>query len=133
MNKVYNTVWSESTGTWVVTSELSRKGGRRPRRIKRTVLAGLITGLLMPSQPVLAAAYDNQTLESGGASSSMTLGAGDTATNTIINNAGNQYVYGGSATNTTINSGGAQNVSSGGSATNTTINSGGAQNVSSGG
>ncbi|HEE0118777.1 ESPR domain-containing protein [Citrobacter sp. wls711] len=30
MNKVYNTVWNESTGTWVVTSELTRKGGRRP-------------------------------------------------------------------------------------------------------
>ena len=30
MNKVYNTVWNESTGVWVVTSELTRKGGRRP-------------------------------------------------------------------------------------------------------
>lgn len=46
MNKVYNTVWNESTGMWVVTSELTRKGGRRPRQIKRTVLAGLIAGLL---------------------------------------------------------------------------------------
>lgn len=30
MNKVYNTVWNESAGTWVVTSELTRKGGQRP-------------------------------------------------------------------------------------------------------
>lgn len=30
MNKVYNTVWNESTGMWVVTSELTRKGGQRP-------------------------------------------------------------------------------------------------------
>ncbi|MGU0015993.1 ESPR domain-containing protein [Escherichia coli] len=29
MNKVYNTVWNESTGTWAVTSELTRKGGLR--------------------------------------------------------------------------------------------------------
>ncbi|ENZ0267872.1 hypothetical protein ACGABA_005470, partial [Escherichia coli] len=29
---------------WVVTSELTRKGGRRPRQISRTVLAGLIAG-----------------------------------------------------------------------------------------
>lgn len=26
MNKVFNTVWNESTGMWVVTSELTRKG-----------------------------------------------------------------------------------------------------------
>ena len=122
MNKVFNTVWNESTGMWVVTSELTRKGGRRPRQIKRTALAGLIAGLLMPSQPVLAAAYDNQTLASGGAGSSMTLGAGDTATNTVINTGGVQYVSsGGSATSTTINSAGRQELFSGGSATYTTI------------
>ncbi|ELQ8811847.1 AIDA repeat-containing protein, partial [Salmonella enterica] len=114
MNKVYNTVWNESTGMWVVTSELTRKGGQRPRQIKRTVLAGLVAGLLLPSQPVLAAAYDNQTIGSGGTSSSMSLGTGDTATNT------------------TINDGGFQNVNSGGSATSTVINSGGSQLVSSG-
>lgn len=130
MNKVFNTVWSESAGTWVVTSELTRKGGRRPRQIKRTVLAGLITGLLMPSQPVLAAVYDNQTLESGGASSSMTLGAGDTATNTTINSGGVQTVkLKGSASNTTINSGGEQHVTQNGSASDTVINSGGKQTI----
>ncbi|ENN7202023.1 ESPR domain-containing protein, partial [Escherichia coli] len=59
MNKVYNTVWNESTGMWVVTSELTRKGGRRPRQISRTVLAGLIAGLLLPSAPVLAQDYTN--------------------------------------------------------------------------
>lgn len=79
MNKVYNTVWNESTGTWVVTSELTRKGGRRPRQIKRTALAGLIAGLLMPSQPVLATAYDNQTIGSDETRKSMHLSAGDTA------------------------------------------------------
>ncbi|EKN4715575.1 ESPR domain-containing protein, partial [Yersinia enterocolitica] len=82
MNKVYNTVWNESTGMWVVTSELTRKGGRRPRQIRHTALAGLIAGLLLPSTPTLAAAYDNQTLEN----TSMSLSAGDTATNTTINN-----------------------------------------------
>ena len=134
MNKVYNTVWNESTGTWVVTSELTRKGGRRPRQIKRTALAGLIAGLLMPSQPVLATAYDNQTLGNGGTSSSMVLSAGNTATNTTINNGGVQHVSsGGSATSTTINSGGHQHVSSGGSATNATVNNGGRQTVFSGG
>ncbi|MFU0779284.1 MAG: Autotransporter outer membrane beta-barrel domain-containing protein [Citrobacter braakii] len=134
MNKVYNTVWNESTGTWVVTSELTRKGGRRPRQIKRTVLAGLIAGLLMPSMPALAAAYDNQTIGSGETSKSMHLSAGDTATNTTINSGGKQYVSsGGSATSTTINNGGVQHVSSGGSATKSTINSGGHQHVSSGG
>lgn len=134
MNKVYNTVWNESTGTWVVTSELTRKGGRRPRQIKRTVLAGLIAGLLMPSMPTLAAAYDNQTIGSGETSKSMHLSAGDTATNTTINSGGKQYVSsGGSATSTTINNGGVQHVSSGGSATSSTINSGGHQHVSSGG
>ncbi|QMA47622.1 AIDA repeat-containing protein [Citrobacter freundii] len=130
MNKVYNTVWNESKGMWVVTSELTRKGGLRPRQIKRTALAGLIAGLLLPSQPVLAAAYDNQTLGKGG---TMYLGAGDTATNTTINNGGQQHISsGGSATSTTINAAGAQHVSNGGSATDTTIKYGN-QYVSSGG
>ena len=134
MNKVFNTVWNESTGMWVVTSELTRKGGRRPRQIKRTTLAGLIAGLLMPSQPVLAADYDNQTLGSGGASSSMVLDVGDTATNTVINNSGVQHVSsGGSATSTTINHGGSQKVSNGGVAMSTTINSAGRQELFSGG
>ena len=134
MNKVYNTVWNESTGMWVVTSELTRKGGRRPRQIKRTVLTGLIAGLLMPSMPALAAAYDNQTIGSNETRKSMHLSAGDTAKNTIINSGGKQYVSsGGSATSTTINNGGVQHVSSGGSATSSTINSGGHQHVSSGG
>ncbi|WP_284993247.1 autotransporter outer membrane beta-barrel domain-containing protein [Escherichia coli] len=134
MNKVYNTVWNESTEMWVVTSELTRKGGRRPRQIRRTALAGLIAGLLLPSAPALATDYKNQTLESGGTSSSMSLSAGDTATNTTINSGGQQHVSsGGSATSTTINSGGFQYVSSGGSATGTTINSGGLQHVFSGG
>lgn len=84
MNKVYNTVWNESTGAWVVTSELTRKGGRRPRQIKRTALAGLIAGLLMPSQPVLAAPNDNETIGDGGTSMSMHLSAGETVKNTTI-------------------------------------------------
>ncbi len=126
MNKVYNTVWNESTGMWVVTSELTRKGGRRPRQIRRTALAGLIAGLLLPSAPALAVDYNNETLGSGATSSSMSLNAGDTATDTTINSGGYQYVSGGgSATSTTINSGGYQYVSSGGSATSTTINTGG--------
>ncbi|EPB1770208.1 AIDA repeat-containing protein, partial [Escherichia coli] len=135
MNKVYNTVWNESIGMWVVTSELTRKGGQRPRQIRRTVLAGLVAGLLLPSAPTLATAWDSVTLGSGGTSGSMmTLNAGDTANNTTINRGGQQYVSsGGSATSTTINGGGLQIVSSGGSATGTTINSGGQQRVSSGG
>ncbi|WP_205939838.1 ESPR domain-containing protein, partial [Escherichia coli] len=134
MNKVYNTVWNESTGMWVVTSELTRKGGRRPRQIRRTALAGLIAGLFLPSAPALAVDYNNETLGSGATSSSMSLNAGDTATDTTINSGGNQYVSGGgSATSTTINSGGYQYVSSGGSATDTIINSGGILGVSGGG
>ncbi|HGC2342906.1 TPA: autotransporter outer membrane beta-barrel domain-containing protein [Escherichia coli] len=133
MNKVYNTVWNESIGMWVVTSELTRKGGQRPRQIRRTVLAGLVAGLLLPSAPTLATAWDSVTLGSGGTSGSMTLNAGDTANNTTINSGGRQHVSGGgSATSTTIN-GGRQYVSSGGSATSTTINGGGLQIVSSGG
>ncbi|HFU7584186.1 TPA: AIDA repeat-containing protein, partial [Escherichia coli] len=133
MNKVYNTVWNESIGMWVVTSELTRKGGQRPRQIRRTVLAGLVAGLLLPSAPTLATAWDSVTLGSGGTSGSMTLNAGDTANNTTINSGGQQYVSsGGSATSTTINAG-LQVVSSGGSATSTTINGGGLQIVSSGG
>ncbi|HIA3550130.1 TPA: autotransporter outer membrane beta-barrel domain-containing protein [Escherichia coli] len=133
MNKVYNTVWNESIGMWVVTSELTRKGGQRPRQIRRTVLAGLVAGLLLPSAPTLATAWDSVTLGSGGTSGSMTLNAGDTANNTTINSGGRQHVSGGgSATSTTINAG-RQYVSSGGSATSTTINGGGLQIVSSGG
>ncbi|EPC8518923.1 autotransporter outer membrane beta-barrel domain-containing protein [Escherichia coli] len=134
MNKVYNTVWNESIGMWVVTSELTRKGGQRPRQIRRTVLAGLVAGLLLPSAPTLATAWDSVTLGSGGTSGSMTLNAGDTANNTTINSGGQQYVSsGGSATSTTINSGGEQYVSNGGSATSTTVSNGGQQYVSSGG
>ncbi|EMW3573739.1 hypothetical protein AAEY45_001354 [Yersinia enterocolitica] len=103
MNKVYNTVWNESTGMWVVTSELTRKGGQRPRQIKRTVLAGLIAGLLLPAAPTLAVDYNDQVLGKGGTSSSMSLGTGDTATNTTINSGGQQHISsGGSASNTTI-------------------------------
>lgn len=134
MNKVYNTVWNESTGTWVVTSELTRKGGRRPQQIKRTVLAGLIAGLLMPSQPVMAAPSDNQTIGSGETNMYMHLSAGETVKNTTINSGGGQHVSsGGSATTTTINNSGVQHVSSGGNAITTTINSGGLQKVHSGG
>ena len=134
MNKVYNTVWNESIGMWVVTSELTRKGGQRPRQIRRTVLAGLVAGLLLPSAPTLATAWDSVTLGSGGTSGSMTLNAGDTANNTTINSGGQQYVSsGGSATSTTINSDGWQDVNDGGSATSTTINSGGGQTVNSDG
>ncbi|HGT5385363.1 TPA: autotransporter adhesin/invasin glycoprotein TibA [Escherichia coli] len=119
---------------WVVTSELTRKGGRRPRQIRCTALAGLIAGLLLPSSPALAADYSDQVLGNGGTSSSMSLGVGDTATNTTLNSAGYQYVSsGGSAMSTTINSAGYQHIYSGGSATNTAINSGGGQYVSSGG
>lgn len=142
MNKVFNTVWNESTGMWVVTSELTRKGGRRPRQIKRTVLAGLITGLLLPSAPALAA-YENQTVNSG---STLTVSSGNSANNTIVNggslelrggtstdtivNGGIEYVLKDStATNTVINSG-HQNVHSGGTAINTTVNSGGWLNTS---
>lgn len=134
MNKVYNTVWNESTGTWVVTSELTRKGGRRPHQIKRTALAGLIAGLLMPSQPVMAAPSDNQTIGSGETNMYMHLSAGETVKNTTINSGGGQHVSsGGSATTTTTNNSGVQHVSSGGNAITTTINSGGLQKVHSGG
>ncbi|APL11425.1 adhesin (plasmid) [Escherichia coli] len=144
MNKVYNTVWNESTGMWVVTSELTRKGGRRPRQIRRTALAGLIAGLLLPSTPALAVDYNNNILGDEGTPFTMLLNAGDTATDTTINydggqsvssggsatnttiNGGSQFVYGGSATNTTINNGGIQSVT-GGSVTDTTINGGGRQ------
>ena len=144
MNKVYNTVWNESTGMWVVTSELTRKGGRRPRQIKRTVLAGLIAGLLLPLMPAQAA-YENQTVNSG---SMLTVGSGNSATNTtvnggqlhvrggdsigtIVNDNGFEYVeLGGTATGTVVNSGGRQNVGSGSTAINTTVNSGGWLNTS---
>ncbi|EOX3916280.1 autotransporter outer membrane beta-barrel domain-containing protein [Escherichia coli] len=130
MNKVYNTVWNESTGMWVVTSELTRKGGRRPRQIRRTALAGLIAGLLLPSAPALAVDYNNETLGSGATSSSMLLNAGDTATDTTINSGGSQYVSsGGSAVSTTVNELGFQYIYSGGSATDTTLNSGGYQYI----
>lgn len=33
MNKVFNTVWNESSGMWVVTSELTRKGGDAPGKL----------------------------------------------------------------------------------------------------
>lgn len=33
MNKVYNTVWNESTGMWVVTSELTCKGSSPPVKL----------------------------------------------------------------------------------------------------
>ncbi|MBJ9340319.1 autotransporter outer membrane beta-barrel domain-containing protein [Citrobacter freundii] len=131
MNKVFNTVWNESTGTWVVTSELTRKGGRRPHQIKRTALAGLIAGLLMPSQPVLASDYYNQIVGGGINIHSMNVNSGDTATNTTVNINGFMNVVGGSATSTTINYGGTLAVRDG-SVTGTTINHAGKMNVSDG-
>ncbi|MGV5905358.1 ESPR-type extended signal peptide-containing protein, partial [Escherichia coli] len=130
MNKIFNVIWSESAGKWVVTSELTRKGGQRPRQIRRTALAGVIAGILMQATPVMATDYNGETLED----ITMDLYDGDTATSTTINSGGAQHIYsGGSATSTTINSGGGQFISSGGSATSTTINSGGGQFISSGG
>ncbi len=129
MNKIYNIVWNESSGMWVVTSELTRKGGQRHRKIKRTMLAGLIAGLMLPAIPAMAQMYNDKTLEYS--DSAMELSAGDTATNTTING-GEQYISsGGNATSTTINEG-VQIVFDGGTASTTTIN-GGYQEISSGG
>ncbi|EFF6380982.1 hypothetical protein B1O87_004292 [Escherichia coli] len=83
MNKIYNIVWNESSGMWVVTSELTRKGGQRHRKIKKTMLAGLIAGLILPTMPTMAQMYNDQTLEAD--DPTMELSAGDTANNTIIN------------------------------------------------
>ncbi|EFM9915166.1 autotransporter outer membrane beta-barrel domain-containing protein, partial [Escherichia coli] len=147
MNKIFNVIWSESAGKWVVTSELTREGGQRPRQIRRTALAGVIAGILMQATPVMATDYNGETLED----ITMDLYDGDTATSTTINSGGRQFISsGGSATSTTINSGGGQFISSGGSATSTinngyqlvrsggsatstTISSSGIQDVSSGG
>nr|WP_012775834.1 autotransporter outer membrane beta-barrel domain-containing protein [Escherichia coli]ACT33462.1 hypothetical protein pVir_1 [Escherichia coli Vir68] len=128
MNKIYNIVWNESSGMWVVTSELTRKGGQRHRKIKRTMLAGLIAGLMLPTVPALAQVFNDEILDY---SSSMSLSAGDSAFNTTIDG-GEQYVSsGGSAISTTINDG-AQIIFNGGTASTTTIN-GGYQDISSGG
>ena len=128
MNKIYNIVWNESSGMWVVTSELTRKGGQRHRKIKKTMLAGLIAGLMLPTVPALAQVFNDEILDY---SSSMSLSAGDSAFNTTIDG-GEQYVSsGGSAISTTINDG-AQIIFNGGTASTTTIN-GGYQDISSGG
>ncbi|EHX5991081.1 autotransporter outer membrane beta-barrel domain-containing protein [Escherichia coli] len=130
MNKVYTIACNEFTVMWGGTSDLLRKH----RQLRSTVLAGLIAGLLMPSQHVLAVSYDNETLGSGGTSLSMTLNEGDTAENTTINSSGEQFVIsGGSAISTTINGGYQSIFGTGASATSTIINSGGQQYVYSGG
>ncbi|EHH5247929.1 autotransporter outer membrane beta-barrel domain-containing protein [Escherichia coli] len=130
MNKVYTIACNEFTVMWGGTSDLLRKH----RQLRSTVLAGLIAGLLMPSQHVLAVSYDNETLGSGGTSPSMTLNEGDTAENTTINSSGEQFVIsGGSAISTTINGGYQSIFGTGASATSTIINSGGQQYVYSGG
>ncbi|WJS30118.1 autotransporter outer membrane beta-barrel domain-containing protein [Escherichia coli] len=130
MNKVYTIACNEFTVMWGGTSDLLRKH----RQLRSTVLAGLIAGLLMPSQHVLAVSYDNETLGSGGTSPSMTLNEGDTAENTTINSSGEQFVIsGGSAISTTINGGYQSIFGMGASATSTIINSGGQQYVYSGG
>ncbi|EFE7550833.1 autotransporter outer membrane beta-barrel domain-containing protein [Escherichia coli] len=130
MNKVYTIACNEFTVMWGGTSDLLRKH----RQLRSTVLAGLIAGLLMPSQHVLAVSYDNETLGSGGTSPSMTLNGGDTAENTTINSSGEQFVIsGGSAISTTINGGYQSIFGTGASATSTIINSGGQQYVYSGG
>ncbi|WP_089644821.1 autotransporter outer membrane beta-barrel domain-containing protein [Escherichia coli] len=129
MNKIYNIVWNESSGMWVVTSELTRKGGQRHRKIKRTMLAGLIAGLILPTMPTMAQMYNDQTLEAD--DPTMELSAGDTANNTIING-GAQIIFNGGTASTTLINEGYQEVSSGGSAIDTTIE-GGMQTVFDGG
>ncbi|RSC59179.1 autotransporter outer membrane beta-barrel domain-containing protein [Citrobacter amalonaticus] len=149
MNKVFNTVWCATRGMWVVTSELVRKGGQRPRQIRRTVLAGLIAGLLAPQVPALAASYEGLNLQNR----SVTLNNGDMATNITIDSLGHLHISsggsavssvvlaygnenifnGGTATATTINKDGRQTVYSGGIATGTVVNSSGGQSVLSGG
>ncbi|MPU47349.1 autotransporter outer membrane beta-barrel domain-containing protein [Escherichia coli] len=129
MNKIYNIVWNESSGMWVVTSELTRKGGQRHRKIKKTMLAGLIAGLILPTMPTMAQMYNDQTLEAD--DPTMELSAGDTANNTIING-GAQIIFNGGTASTTLINEGYQEVSSGGSAIDTTIE-GGMQTVFDGG
>ncbi|WIF57214.1 autotransporter outer membrane beta-barrel domain-containing protein [Atlantibacter hermannii] len=127
MNRVYNTVWCPSRGMWVVTSELVRKGGQRPRQIKKSVLAGLIAGLLMPLHPVLATSYDSEILENR----NLTLNFGDYASNTTINNGGELIVntYGKSQL-TRINSGGKESIFDGGNSTYSEVHDGGEQYIS---
>lgn len=52
-------------------------------KIKKTMLAGLIAGLMLPAIPAMAQMYNDKTLEYS--DSAMELSAGDTATNTTIN------------------------------------------------
>ena len=120
MNKVYNTVWCASRGMWVVTSELVRKGGQRPRQIRRTVLAGLIASLLVPQSPLLAASYDNQTLQN----SSVTLNDGDTANTIILNSGGILNISSGGSASSNVVINGRENVYDGGITTGTSINGG---------
>ncbi|WP_410706126.1 autotransporter outer membrane beta-barrel domain-containing protein [Citrobacter amalonaticus] len=146
MNKVYNTVWCASRGMWVVTSELVRKGGQRPRQIRRTVLAGLIAGLLAPQSPALAASYDSlyvtgntKTLNSGDtatnslvvAGGALVVPSGASTTNTNLSVGGQEDVYGGTATGTKIGEDSTQNIS-GGTAFDTIVNDRGVQHVDTG-
>ncbi|WP_370608751.1 autotransporter outer membrane beta-barrel domain-containing protein [Citrobacter portucalensis] len=113
MNKVYNTVWCISRRMWVVTSELVRKGGQRPRQIGKIVQAGLVAGLILPTGEPQAG-----TVLPGGYV--MNISSGQSATDATLTG-GKIYVYsGGEAFGTTINSG-LQQINSGGTATGTII------------
>lgn len=60
MNKAFNIV--NHTEMSVVISELNRKRGRSTRQFRRSVLAGLIAGILLPAMPVLAEDYKDVVL-----------------------------------------------------------------------
>lgn len=60
MNKAFNIV--NHTEMSVVISELNRKEVDPPRQFRRSVLAGLIAGILLPAMPVLAEDYKDVVL-----------------------------------------------------------------------
>ena len=60
MNKIYNVVFSEEHGTWVVCSELDKRGRKKSSRTstgKLLVSAAIMGASLasMPAKPLLAA------------------------------------------------------------------------------
>ena len=69
MNKIYNVVYSEEHGTWVVCSELDKRGRKKSSRTStgKLLASAAIMGASLASLPAQASTCgDGSTVASGG-------------------------------------------------------------------
>ena len=67
MNKIYHTVWNETTGTWVAVQETARAKGKKSNSAKASVGMALALASLAGFSGVASAAINTSTAGAGDA------------------------------------------------------------------